>query len=256
MYHTIYRPVQSNRITQHFNENEVCIAGKDKRAKFPPRYVNARQGTCPDGFIPLYKTFNMKGHNGLDLATWHGEKLFHSHKANTTWTAKGASDNSGGLGVDIISDEPLYFSRLPKFVGPEATQLWERQKGFLRVKHRYWHLKSVAVQDGQKVSHGDLIGYCDNTGASTGDHLHWGFKFVDANGKTLDNTNGYYGAVDHEPWFVNHFIIDIIRRENAGENTLTREQRQALFDVIKSLLTEVKTDISTTRENIRRALGL
>lgn len=37
----------------------------------------------------------------------------------------------------------------------------------------YWHLSAVAVQPGQTVKTGDLLGYVGNTGLSTGAHLHW-----------------------------------------------------------------------------------
>ncbi len=37
----------------------------------------------------------------------------------------------------------------------------------------YWHLSAVAVQPGQTVKAGDLLGYVGNTGLSTGAHLHW-----------------------------------------------------------------------------------
>ncbi|HET9768716.1 MAG TPA: M23 family metallopeptidase, partial [Thermoanaerobaculia bacterium] len=38
---------------------------------------------------------------------------------------------------------------------------------------RYGHLSSTAVQAGQRVHRGDVLGYVGNTGHSTGYHLHY-----------------------------------------------------------------------------------
>lgn len=40
----------------------------------------------------------------------------------------------------------------------------------------YGHLSDFAVQNGQHVKAGDLIGYAGNTGNSFGSHLHFGLK--------------------------------------------------------------------------------
>jgi murein DD-endopeptidase MepM/ murein hydrolase activator NlpD len=37
----------------------------------------------------------------------------------------------------------------------------------------YWHQSEMAVQVGQKIERGDLIGYVGDTGLVTGAHLHW-----------------------------------------------------------------------------------
>lgn len=45
-----------------------------------------------------------------------------------------------------------------------------------RVETRYLHLVRRRVGQGAKVSVGDIIGYCGNTGASTNPHLHFEVK--------------------------------------------------------------------------------
>jgi murein DD-endopeptidase MepM/ murein hydrolase activator NlpD len=93
------------------------------------------------------------------------------------------TEPSRGLGVGIVSQEK-----------------YETTEGEYQIKHRYWHLKSIAVSKGQKIEVGDLIGTCDNTGYSSGDHLHFETKQV-ANGKNVFQNNGYYGAFNCEPYF-------------------------------------------------------
>lgn len=52
---------------------------------------------------------------------------------------------------------------------------------------RYGHLSKLAVEPGQRVTRGDLIGYVGNTGRSTGYHLHYE---VHLDGKAV-NPMGY-----------------------------------------------------------------
>ena len=48
---------------------------------------------------------------------------------------------------------------------------------------RYAHLSSVAVEAGDVVRQGDVIGYVGSTGASTGPHLHFELRF---DGRAVD----------------------------------------------------------------------
>ena len=66
-------------------------------------------------------------------------------------------------------------------------------------RHIYWHLQSFNVKVGNEVKVGDVLGISNNTGMSTGPHLHWGIKpLVLVNGFWQDKygDNGYRGAVD------------------------------------------------------------
>lgn len=46
----------------------------------------------------------------------------------------------------------------------------------LGVYSGYWHLSGIAVQAGEEVTRGQLLGWVGNTGLSTGPHLHWEVK--------------------------------------------------------------------------------
>lgn len=78
------------------------------------------------------------------------------------------------------------------FVVPEGTPIYATAAGVVEVRDepesyglnvivthgetyasRYSHLSRFAVEDGQAVRQGDLIGYAGNTGRSTGPHLHY-----------------------------------------------------------------------------------
>ncbi len=48
------------------------------------------------------------------------------------------------------------------------------------------HMSSLNVQSGQRVSRGDVIGYCGSTGNSTGPHVHFEVRI---NGSTVDPIN-------------------------------------------------------------------
>lgn len=106
-------------------------------------------------------------------------------------------DSSAGRGIYIISDL--------------------KEKGAFRTI--YWHMKSFSVKVGDKVNLGDIIGLSDNTGFSTGPHLHFGLKKVKFNGKFWDNideNDGFSGAVDPFPYF-SEVIYPVIKEGMIGQ---------------------------------------
>lgn len=118
---------------------------------------------------PLYAQLGLKGHNGLDFACPNRTPVLSAHdgfvlqvfdETNTSVTK--------GYGVYISTEE-----------------------GWFTV---YWHMLSVAVKQGETVKAGQPLGYSDNTGQSTGPHLHFGlYPFPREN-------NGYGGAIDPLPY--------------------------------------------------------
>lgn len=190
----IYRPILSNRLCQRFGENLAMAKLDNESEPIRPFIIRTIPPTgIPDGWVSFYKVLGMEGHNGEDWGTYHGEPLFFPvdcEQANG-WYSKEASDLDGGLGVDVISNDPISIN------GKTS-----------HVKFRFWHLKE-AWKD-IDIKFGELIGYCDNTGASSGDHLHWGMKLCDKDGNATEPFNGYYGGMDFSPYFENHFVLDVI----------------------------------------------
>ena len=150
--------------------------------RLPLRDINLNQDFAKN-YLNFYQQWGLKGHNGTDFQAFHGFDCYASHGGVIT-VAGVQSD--GGIEVEIWN------------------KIWN-------IKTLYYHLENVTVKVGQTVIAGDIIGHCDNTGKyTTGDHLHFGFKFVDINGNTLNKDNGYNGAVDPRPYFkkaYNGFLI-------------------------------------------------
>lgn len=65
--------------------------------------------------------------------------------------------------------------------------------GFLTL---YGHLNDYQIQVGDHIVSGQLIGHSNNTGNSTGPHLHFGVAPCDVNGSKTLIDNGYSGYID------------------------------------------------------------
>ena len=155
-----------------------------------PLYVTQQFG----GNKPMYEQFGIDGHNGMDFMAIHGQKVYAAHDGTVVYSGM---DGSEGVGVVLRTDEEFTY-----------------ENGYAYFKTVYWHLiNDVQVRVGQKVKAGDLLGYADNTGYSTGDHLHFALK-PQAKGEndwTWENkeqSNGYKGAIDPSPYFNNFFAED------------------------------------------------
>ena len=63
----------------------------------------------------------------------------------------------------------------------------------------YWHLQEFLVEENDIVEPHGLIAKSDNTGQSSGPHLHFGVKYYAKNSTgfyTLNINNGYHGYFD------------------------------------------------------------
>lgn len=136
----------------------------------------------------FYKQMGLLGHNGIDYALVTGTPVYASHDGTVVFAGH---DNASGLGIVIKTDEEFDYNGKPT-----------------KFKSIYWHLQegSVLVKVDEKVKAGQQIACGNNTGMSTGSHLHFGIKpiYIGEDNYTLhniDQNNGYFGAIDPQPFF-------------------------------------------------------
>lgn len=216
----LYRGVKSNNLNQAFGFNQSFARIGSNGQPIRP-FIIISSNVCPSGFVPFYELLGMKGHNGDDWMAYYDEPVYFEATDGNGNSLKATCyteiDVDGGKGVDVVFQDP-------------DTLEWFQLKE--------WHLLQPAVFDGQVIKSGDLIGYADSTGASSGNHLHDGFKPLNSS-KLEDKKfpdNGYTGAVDPRTYpgvrdyRASTFILDI----------LNYEQQLTLLQQVYKLLLSLK----------------
>ncbi len=113
-----------------------------------------------------YARFGLKGHNGVDYGTPTGTHILAPHSGRVI---EAAYDQYGyGNYVKIENDK-------------EGSILA--------------HLQSFNVNAGDTISEGQQIGISNNTGNSTGPHLHWGYYRMPRN-----KSDGFSGTTNPFPY--------------------------------------------------------
>lgn len=141
------------------------------------------------GLVPFYNSngVNINKHNGVDF---YSPNIYvrATHDGVVTFAGE---DGSGGLGVVIRTNEK-----------------YDYKDGQYFMKTIYWHLAkgTIRVMAGDSIKVGDIIAEQDNTGLSTGKHLHFGLKPIyqgeqDWQWFNLEQDNGVMGAIDPQPYF-------------------------------------------------------
>ncbi len=124
----------------------------------------------------------MKGHNGIDIAAPLGTPIIGNVIKGEAYVIYQSHDIGYGntTVVRIIDTDKNYvqiFGHQQKFE-PDVEIVWN------------WHDKS------RPFLLDKVYGYVNSTGASTGNHLHWGIQEYDVNGNKLNTKNGFGGALD------------------------------------------------------------
>ncbi|MDP9698856.1 hypothetical protein J2T16_001753 [Paenibacillus intestini] len=147
-------------------------------------------------------------HRGVDLVTepWNGPV-----SAFLEGTVRFATEGRTGSG----------------FGGYGLTVALEDHRGYL---HCYGHLSRIAVNVGQRVRKGQLIGYQGSTGQSTGPHVHYEIR------KTSSPSYGYTasedGVVEPTAYLLNEY--GTISQEEEG-SPMTSQEKQ-LFTLMQKQL--------------------
>lgn len=225
MYPTlkIYRPTISQNLTQGWGENRACIDHNG-------RLFGVRT-KCPLGTQSFYQSIGMDGHNGIDIAGLVGADIQHCATFDGWWRTE--VDMSGGIGVDVVSNQPLFFKGvIPKEI--KRTAVPHTQKGvsgFLHfVKMRYWHLHAPVGHNRKAVAPGMVVGLLGNTGASSAPHLHFAPKWCNKDGYGVGDSNGYNGAFDPTPYYTHSvFIGDHVKYLNQPPLPLSPEEQKDLL---------------------------
>lgn len=137
-----------------------------------PKVVTQWYGINPQWYAPL------EGHEGLDFRALMGVPVYAAASGKIVRVEKNAG--SGPYGVHVRMEHGR----------PEGT-----------FKTVYSHLKSTLVSVGQQVLVGQDVGYSDNTGNSSGAHLHITLKRV-GKGSPWMNLNDIVNPV---PYMVDLF---------------------------------------------------
>lgn len=137
----LYQPVKPFVITQQFAENRACIPVKGGSV------IECDGNNPPKGYKSLY---GATGHKGTDLAAFHNQPVYAAHAGTVAFID---TDPKSGLDVKV-----------------------EYEENGTKYQTVYEHLLGYQPKVGDQIALGSLIGWADNTGYSSGDHLHFELK--------------------------------------------------------------------------------
>jgi murein DD-endopeptidase MepM/ murein hydrolase activator NlpD len=129
----------------------------------------------------------LTAHNGIDIVRPWGEHMFAVEDAKVT----DVKNDAGGYGKHV------------RIRSTDGKRQWT-----------YGHCSNIYVTEGQLVKEGQFIAQMGNTGfvvsgntpywevnPYAGTHVHFGLRLYE-NGKVKNYDNGYFGAIDPLPFFL------------------------------------------------------
>lgn len=139
-----------------------------------------------------YKQFGFAGHEGVDWGTPNGTPILSSAKGVVV---RRNDVKSGAYGVYLV--------------------VWHKE---LSLATWYCHLQENKVSIGDNVTEGQVIALSNNTGNTSGPHLHFNLCRTNSNGTRINQDNGYKGFIDPLPFLKegeNNMDPEIIKRADA-----------------------------------------
>jgi murein DD-endopeptidase MepM/ murein hydrolase activator NlpD len=147
------------------SKGEVSATNASAEYSFPLKRQEFLFVTSPFGMrTDPTNSSKQQMHRGIDIRADHEAVM---------------ATESGGRVVAVCQDAATAGGR-------SVTLEFDREDG-CKVRTTYCHLESVGVKVGDSVKAGQQIGISGNTGThTTGPHLHFGVKLVNADGSTRD----------------------------------------------------------------------
>jgi len=167
----IYQPLKPYVVNQPFGANNACVSTDGLN-----KVISCNGHKPPKGYKSLYGS---KGHDAVDLRGKHGQEVYCALEGVI---ASIDTNPRTGLDVRIVS-----------------------QHNGKTYRHIYEHLLGYDGKVGDLVKTGQLVGWLDNTGWSSGDHLHFEFQ---------EWKDGQWTPIDPEPLMFNIFARDQVFHES------------------------------------------
>lgn len=121
-----------------------------------------------------FRTADRPDHDGVDMIAPLGTPIYAIYEGRVSSVTTEATNPKEGISVRINHD-----------FGPG--------KEYRYLRSYYLHMQQAAVANNTWVNKGDVIGYVNNTGTSTGNHLHLGIRYND---RAFVTGGGFYEGYD------------------------------------------------------------
>lgn len=150
-------------------------------------YISQLYGQNPQ----VYQKFGMTGHDGIDIAAPKGTPVHAPHNGYIVECV--AKDTGYGLRVQ------LYFE--------DTDYNWLVINGHFD-RANFEEIAYDLNNRQHPVKEGDIIGWVNSTGFSTGNHDHLGVRQLNKNNQILNYNNGTFGWINPMPYMKDQNVME------------------------------------------------